>query len=280
MREGKMDRALEYVYLENINQYQPERRKTYDSSLPTDRRIKNSKRFTSDQYDYLVGCLNRREQTRETVARKARRARHLLVAASTIFLTLLFSSPGMTVHLPWVGLSEKLTILQFSAAAPLLIAYLVSYASHQSMQHIRILHECKIIDSELQKFGCPTSHALVKNYNEHCEQDENYRTRDARRAYHAVSWAHGIMLLVLVCLSFIGSTIIAIQAYKDNAIIGPHAAFGLFLALFIAIAVAIISVLGYHLAKRMKEKHLHRYFSGIPCDIEAEAVQGNKNMPS
>ncbi len=257
--------ALTAVYFKHggTGFYQPEKRKGGGNPPVPERRGLDVVRCTSDQFAFLSGCLIRREQARESIAQKSRRARHLLVGVSVLFLTLYISAPGMTFTVSLLGVEQTLTLLHFGAAAPLFIAYLVTYATYLSMRRVKILHECQFIDAELRKFGLPTSHTLIGGYNHACRADTSAQTSYARLAYDAVFRAHDLVLAVLVMLSFVGSVAIAFQAYAEGALVGPHSTVGLFSALFLSIISASVCVPAYWIARIKKGRHATAYLQTL-----------------
>lgn len=251
-----------YAMNDRIAEYQPDRRKQ-NVGPPTsmeDRRKSTPITTTSEQYSFLKDSLVRREALQNNVAKRGRLIRHVLVSITLAFIAIFFAAPDFKISLIKLGIDQELTLLQLSAIAPLIIAYLVLHACHVGVTRLRLIHECKVIEVELERFGCETSYSLFREYGKECQGAKQlYHDLVSTKAFFAVYSLHDFFIFISVFLAFIGATYVAAKAYTSVASENIYAAIGFTAYLVIAILAAIFAVLALRYARIKKDEFLDDY---------------------
>lgn len=253
--------------------YQPDRRVGNGTASEVEHhRTHREYRTTSQQYDFLSNCLVRRERTQTDVARHTRRIRHALVIVAIFYIAIFFSAPEFKISLTAVGIQQEFTLLQIGAVAPLLIAYLILHACHLSTSRLRLIHECKVLEVELRKFGMPTSYGLLDKWGEAFSRNNaTHRFTFAKLAYYLVYTAGNSFIAAAVVLSFGITVYMAIKSYSTIYGTYPHMAFafGFFLLLSaLAVVMGVAATLFHsHYAKRAFKDYIKKEINRLPVEF-------------
>lgn len=246
---------LQYYWDRGVGRYRVDRRRTQITTA-TDNRRQETATFTSQQYTHLRQCLEQRQRVKAILGDRERRARHLLYAATAGFIAYVFAGPDFTFAVQGISITAR----QVAALIPLVIAYLVVYACHTGATHLRVRYECQLLDAELEKFGLPTSHSIIRRLRSECSpRNPSIGTYFSTLAYRTVYVIHDFFFAASVALALVGSGFVAVGIYGDLVQAkGPIAiAFIAYLGLAGLAAVVAPSILRY--ARRTRQLALDRY---------------------
>lgn len=243
-----------------MEEYQPERRQNDAKYQGAERRKNNPTRITTDQYMFLRDTLFRREDLQSNVAKRGRYIRHVLIIVAMTFVAVFFAAPDFKITLNWLGINQEFTLLQFSAIAPLLIAYLILHASHLAATRLRLIHECKAIELELERFGAKTSYSLLRDYRKKCMAKKGlFQDLVSTSSYKAVYSMYDVFLAISVVFVFVGSVYEGLKAYTSIYNQHPHAAIGFMIYLFLSIITSLVAPVAMRYARARKDKFMDEY---------------------
>jgi hypothetical protein len=184
------------------------------------------------------------------------------VLVAVVFAGLFFAAPDFSIHLNGLGIQQEVTLLQVSAVAPLVIAYLILHACYLGGHQLRLSEECRVIDTELRKFGCETSYSTLERFRADLEKNPTrMHVLLSRVAYHVTYLARDGFIVTSTIFAFVGAAYVALTAYESVRRGHPHAAIGFYIYLGIAILGAMIAPIVLWHARRTKKKALDVYLS-------------------
>lgn len=205
-------------YLDATQQrFHPDRR--HGSTLPPrEQRKHHAQMVTSEQFTHLRDSLNDRQRVKAILGKRERTARHLLYGMTAAFIAYIFATPGFSLYVQGISITDK----QLAALFPLLTAYLVVYACHTGATHLRVRYECKLLDHELQRFGSITVASVNHRMHKLCSPtNPSVWVFFSTTAFNLVYGLHDILLVVSVALALGGSGAIAVRTYSDLKNVHP-----------------------------------------------------------
>ncbi len=247
--------------------FQPERRGspgTIHSPEGPNRRRDDAVRTASEQYQYLKESLLRREDVNGDLSKQTRRAKHLLVVVGALYTMLMFASATQQEAgaIEILGLRLPLSIVQMSAIVPFVMAYLVLFASTISAKRLRIQHECLLIASALEQFGCQTGYSVGRDFKRKCDTvaggvRETVRRWFDNRLYRMGEYLYDGFVAAAVLLTFGGSLMSAFPLYWARR--GGRPVQLLLVLLIGAAGVTLLAPLCLRLSRKGKTKHVEEF---------------------
>jgi hypothetical protein len=250
---------VQYYEDSALRRYQLDRRAAH-SAPNVERRHAVANTVTSEQYAYLRDCLTKRERVKAILGNRERRARHLLYAATTGFIAYIFAAQDFTIDVQGISITAR----QIAAIFPLITAYLIVYACHTGATHLRVRYECKLLDLELQRFGCSTSGTILQKLREECSPtNPTVKTFLSTGAYYLVYGVHDMFLALSVGLALIGSAFIAVGIYRDLYDASQRVAVAFIVYLGVAGGSATLAPVCLRYARRKKQFALDNLLASV-----------------
>ena len=242
--------------------WQPERREASHSAPTREQRRNVAVRTTSEQYLFLKEWLTRREELQGRVAQRGRAIRHILATISLVYIALFFSQPGFTLNFGALGFKQEISLLQIGAIAPLIISYLVLHACHLGITRLRLSHECRIVERELQRFGCPTSYGLLGDWKSYCESQKDLKSHFvSMRAMKWVYLLYDAFLSAAVMVSFVVSGVLAFRSYSNVYASNPHTVIIFALLLIFGASASIVAIVALRRCRAELDRFLEKYLA-------------------
>lgn len=202
----------------------------------------------------------RRETVRAGIDASERRARHLLVLAGVLSVAVVFAGRDFHLSLSALGISHEITFVEISAVAPLLLAYLVLYSTLLGARNMRLDHQCRVLDLELQRFGGPTSYGTLSRFNDHCRKEPGtWEQLVSSRTYHAIYWIHDAFLSACMLLAFGSSAWVAFTVREEISV--QHSTMAVLFIVYVLVAalVSIASPAMFLSIRKKKDRLLNEY---------------------
>lgn len=254
---------MSMIYYEDPNTglWQPERRQGGEPP-ESNRRQHATRRTTSEQYAFLRDWLLRREDLQAKVAKRGRTIRHVLAILSLVYVALFFSQPDFVLSLSALGLEQEITLQQLGAVAPLVISYLVLHAAHVGLTRLKIIHECVVIERELQRFGMETSYKLLSDWKQYCNDNRHLKSHFLSiGSLKLIYGLYDLFLTVAVLVSFYVSGVLAFQAYQQAYTTHPHT-ITIFLGfLSLGATTSVVSILALRYCRKHLDEFLNSYLA-------------------
>lgn len=255
-----------------LQRFHPDRR--HGSTPPTrEQRRHDAQMVTSEQYAHLRDSLNDRQRVKAILGNRERTARHLLYGTTAAFIAYIFATPGFSIAVQGISITDK----QLAALFPLLTAYLVVYACHTGATHLRVRYECKLLDQELQRFGSTTVASVNHRMHSLCSPDNpSVRVFFSTTAFNLVYGLHDVFLVLSVALALGGSGAIAVRTYDDLKGQHPVIAYVFIGYLVLAGVVSIVAPPCLRYARLTRSKAMDEYLEGGWPDrtMQREAAKG------
>jgi hypothetical protein len=246
---------IQYCWDPTIARYRLERRHA-TTIVHTNSRSRRTESFTSEQYAHLRECLQQRQRVKALLGNRERKARHFLYATTAAFIAYIFAAPDFTIPVEGITITAR----QIAALFPLLIAYLILYACHTGATHLRLRYECRLLDAELQKFGCPTADTISQRLRHECSPPQpSIFVFLSTSAYNIVYWIHDVFFAASVLVALTGSAYIAVGIYRDLANVNFPIAVIVIAYLALAATAAVAAPLALRYARRTRQLALDAY---------------------
>jgi len=243
---------LQYYWDMGVRRYRVDRRRI-QMPAALEQRKTPSETCTSEQYTHLRECLEQRQRVKAILGDRERRARHLLYGATACFIVYVFAGPDFTVAVQGISITAR----QIAALIPLVIAYLVVYACHTGATHLRVRYECQLLDAELQKFGLPTSHSIIRRLRSQCTPtNPSIGTFLSTLAYNTVYGIHDVFFAASVGVALWGSYYVAVGIYGDLARLNMPLAIAVIAYLALAGLAAVLAPAFLRYARRTRQRAL------------------------
>ena len=252
-----------YFLHPDLGLYQPDRRVGNVAVDDDDRRPDHETvRTSSEQYAFLRNWLERREELQREVGTSGRRTRHALAIVSLSYIGIYFSQPDFSLSFSWLGVEQAFGLNQLAAVAPLIIAYLVLHMSHLGVTRLKLIHECRVIEQDLQRFGMRTGYGLLGAWYNFCEstqhETKHFVSRISQRTIYGL---YDLFLFATVVLAFGISAVMAVESYATIRANQPHTYIAFVVFAGLGAAAAVLSILALRYFRREMEGFLDGYLA-------------------
>src|SRR5688572_6113835 len=160
-------RMMQYYRAPGQEVFRPDRRH-HQVHVRDDRRRVDPTRITSEQIDIIRNGLRDLVSIVAGMYYATRRMRHLAFGLSIVSLVLVLAlwSPAMLAGSRWNAPLSAVV----GYAVPLVLSYLILYATRTTTTRRRLNHRRWFIETQLNKFGFPTAYGIAREHQDWIEQ--------------------------------------------------------------------------------------------------------------